>query len=291
MLPPGFSNAPLSSCGNSLMEYALPIALVVVASGALFIAVDWQHLMQGQTTATVHGELNNRTVTVHSLGELADPSWAPVDPLADFPEFGSSNAPPPGPNEDQFCWRNGFCVNLPRTEKVNAGETAGGLGGRYTRQQLAILEKMNQALMSDPANRDLVALLTKTALKGHELAGMQDQFKIQKTVDEHTQRDVYWSRQNQFGALATDLVTFLNSNPNTLPPQAASIIKEATRNINRLSDLRFNTVAKRNGSDLEGVKSNAIQITNNANTVCATRSEVENAEASAAANVPCIRSG
>ncbi len=164
-----------SSAGNALVEYGLPMGLIVVVL-ALGITT-FPTLLQDWFANTVNGNMASDKMSVAALGK-------PV--LSAQMRRNLSMLPPPRADEETVCTDN-YCVNLPIISPNTVVETAGGNGGDMVTRLSAALQQLITQLREEGADESLIALIEQLANEGHSLADIMAQLKAEAEARANSQ--------------------------------------------------------------------------------------------------------
>lgn len=229
----------MSPKGNTLAEYSLPIALLVVVGGAL-IASNTTELFEGKLASVVKGNVVQKQLNVSQLGQFSLPA-------------DTKNLKAPAPDMTQVCFMNpAACLQFPVIDPSKQ-EAVGSMGEKELMSLVALLENLPELLESLGVDPAVVSQVTDLANKGHALSNslkeiqtlcpsgetcsgeQMDQAKMALSTLKETDLDA-------FNGLWQNLQAYLKQNPTALNafPQAYGIIENQVQDIQALvSSLNF----------------------------------------------------
>lgn len=220
--------------GNALVEYVLPLSLVVLVGGAMLWGGDFAGLMQNNLQATNRGTMENASLRIGRMGVLAPPPSA-------------SNLPRLHSGHEQVCFMgSNVCLDIPVIDGV-AGETVGTLGGDIVKRLAAVLQELPGILEELGVDPAVLTMVTDLANQGHtlgeKLKAIQDVCSGGRLCEGPAAQEAF----AEFNALkGAELADFLNrwqtleahlaSNPDALAafPEAHGIIKSKVEEIQAL---------------------------------------------------------
>ncbi len=211
--------------GNALVEYVLPLSLVVLLGGAMLWGGDFAGLMQNNLQATNRGTMDNASLRIGRMGVLAPPPSA-------------SNLPGLRSGHEQVCFTgSNVCLDLPVINGAS-GETVGTLGGDIVQRLAAVLQELPgilEELGVDPAVLSLVTdLANQSHTLGEKLKAIQDVCSGGRLCEGPAAQEAFAEFNALKGAELADflnrwqtLETHLANNPDALAafPEAHGIIK------------------------------------------------------------------
>lgn len=146
--------------GNAMMEYALPLAILVGASGILLTVGNFPAYLKTYLANDNLAKIDNHQMLIPALGSRLSSTGSHAGPA------NSSASPVSG--EQRICLQSGFCIDIP----IIAGggsvsETVGGLGGNLTSALANVFDQIVQQLKAQNADSALINLVTQLALDAH----------------------------------------------------------------------------------------------------------------------------
>lgn len=232
MRTPVFISAPsvkTALAGQQLTEYSLVIGLVGIVSVASLAAFG------GTLLDTLNGTLNPFGASSSATPIAALPLTPGTNPTT---ALGTGNGiggliPAPASNEEQVCFKKGFCINVPKiTEGATVKEAVGGLGGDLLKQHADILKQLVEQLKASNADPSLISAITELSLKGHTVAeslnGLESTCKVQGydetrcLVEPDPTKIHYPTAYQDFNNYTYTIASMLNQ-PN-VPPEVKAIV-------------------------------------------------------------------
>jgi hypothetical protein len=235
--------------GQSLSEYGLVAGLIAVAAlgGMILLGGNIQKQF-GQmlpTSRQTSGAGVNGIAVVDATNLPANLQRA------------SALLPAPKADEQQVCFKSGFCLNMPLMEE-NRPQTAGSLGDQQMNQMAGIMDQVASQLGAAGADPPLVELITKLANSGHGVGTYFDQMSADMkeaaatcgstcTMDYYADPDKFnryqWGgsaegEKNDFQSAWLTVQTYMKENPEAFAafPEAYSILELETQEIMKLAN-------------------------------------------------------
>lgn len=240
------------SKGQSLTEYAFAGALIaVVCIGVLALA--------GGSLLNF-GETYSKEV-YKATGDKISFFGADTSSLGAKGKGLGGVVPPPKKGEEQVCFSNGYCVNLP--SKLTSNTEVVGNNGQYTLAFSKVLKQLADQLKHDPnADPYLKQLISKLAKQGHAL-GSAEQIvdkngKVKKALkkddtvtvyDPNSKKDVKQAKADKkdgintiasaslenalddiskkgqaFDKTYSEFLNYMDKNPNAWPPELNKVV-------------------------------------------------------------------
>ncbi len=164
------------SSGNSLIEYTLPLVVLVIGAGLVAILTDVPGRMAQYMADTLNGEQAGVSIAVRPLGS---------DALAGMRNGGQADGPPgmventpfprssarTGPgyaSTQRACFGSGLCLDIPEVSGSPL-DTTGGLGDGLTHQLADVLDQMAEQMERDGADSGMIDLVSRLANQGHTM--------------------------------------------------------------------------------------------------------------------------
>ena len=235
--------------GTTLVEYGIVGALIMVALIASVMVV-------GKDLNGIFG------MVYKDMGKNITAAGGHVDPLPTQSVAGGAGInniiPPPGTHEEQICYGNGMCVNIPLGEAARV-QTLAGNGGDRTLANARVLRQIAEQLRAEDPNSPLADLIEELANEGHEMgAGEQalagfcpagdtcgaasvDGQLSEVSISEATTRlndmlSGLTGNQAEFNSLHTEINQYLANHPQALPPELASLVNHEAGEINTIAN-------------------------------------------------------
>lgn len=155
--------------GNSVAEYALPIAIVGMVIFALLSLTDLGQIFQTKLTSSQKGTLQDESLNQEITGHLNPGDLPSAENLRAYYR-GNGFTYSEG---NTVCLGGTNCIAVPNIPEGVVAEVDGTLGGRSTHQLAAFLQQIAQQLAADGADRQLQNLVQGLANKGHQMADSQ----------------------------------------------------------------------------------------------------------------------
>jgi len=222
--------------GQSLTEYGLIGALVALASiGALVVlggslSDALQNLWPQATPQITQTAGSEDGAIVSSMGTATHGAQSMPSPIeASGAKFQIG---PPNANQEQICFQNGMCVNIPIFPPSSTVETIGTNGSEFILAYADVLQQIADQLRQDPnADSSLVATISDLANRGHDL-GRQEQeiasLKKQNISLNYSETGTILSaKRKEMEAAQLKLADHLGSHPDALPPALTGLIDES----------------------------------------------------------------
>jgi Flp pilus assembly pilin Flp len=222
---------PAGMQGQSLAEYGMVMGLVAIV-GIAAVA------LLGGNIQDVLASINGGNAAPSTLSVSNTPPGAPSS-------SGNSGiggiVPPPGKGQQQVCFQNGICANIP---VINSSTTitAGSNGAQLTYRFADVLGQIARQLEADPnADPNLYGLLADLANKSKTL-GAEEKILFEENCNLGCGASSLNTPMLQptviayaeFQAVYSDLAAALQSNPNALPPELKNLVLLEAEQINQI---------------------------------------------------------
>lgn len=219
--------------GNNLVEYILPLGLVVI-TGVIAFNSTFMNTLQNSLANTSNGIVEDRTIKTGQMG-ISDA----LPPIVQY-DYG-----PLMEGAQGACFtQSGVCIQIPR---IDLPETVGGLGGDDVAKLALVLDQLPEILKEKGVDPDVVDKVSKLANMGHSLADRLQQIEqlcgsdgtcnpenasqVKALLSEIKKGDL-----TEFLKEWENLNTYLKDNPDALAafPEAYQIIQDKVTQINTL---------------------------------------------------------
>lgn len=240
---------------NSLVEYILPIALVVIGSGTLLFALNAPDQIKNVVKGSNNGEFAGKQLIVKGSGEMNASKIPPELRKAYLAANGNASI-----EGETLCIHGSYCLTVPTIAGGAVAEVDGGLGGTTVKKLAQSLLDLAQQLESAGYPRDLISTIRELANKGHEQGDLLKGFDYLKNgiscggdeadVDcnrisndnepgsANYIRNTLIGKTVEFSQIKNRLDLLISNNPilqNELPPEAINLINKASTNIQSAS--------------------------------------------------------
>lgn len=178
--------------GQSLTEYALPILLLVVASGVIFQATSFLPAMNSNIGQTANGVVQNNRLLISTMGTLPKGTViTPEDPFASVPG-----------QQVSFTLADGKQYSLTMKNPEDLVVVSGGNG--TTNNSLAMLDSLiAQMVANDPEGEDpRIPELKELSARGHRIADAQ------KLLQDNLPAEKFQRPDDRWDYLTSHFVTF-----------------------------------------------------------------------------------
>ncbi|MBY0403989.1 MAG: hypothetical protein K2X66_08820 [Cyanobacteria bacterium] len=238
-------NQPLrvKNWGSSVVEYALPIAIIVVAGGLFLLVSDFNSSLQHKLSGGQKAKVENQKLQIQHEGHLK----LQEIPQEHYEAYMRGNGIT-FMKDDILCISGQNCLVVPSVQAGAVSEVDGGLGGSTVKKLAQSLSDLANQLKASGFDSNVVNLVRKLANKGHEEGDIllqANQFKNGVPCDSDlcnalgaptpgtptTLRDSAGSAGREFISAKSELDAFIAAHPDALPPQAIQLINGASSNI------------------------------------------------------------
>lgn len=164
--------------GNALMEYSLPLVILLVMSGLLGTFGGWVQNFQSYLQNSTNSQIDNHMLKIPALGVGVLPSTGSTSGVVPSTAASAGNTvlmvSPPGTGQQQICLSSSkMCINIPEvTGSGTVSDTLGGLGGNLVTSYASVFDQIAAQLKAQNADPALVTLITNLAQNGHNIGNM-----------------------------------------------------------------------------------------------------------------------
>lgn len=257
-----------SHAANSIVEYLLPLAVILVLGGVLVGMGDLSGSFQGAMSQSGRGTLENRKLKLSHMGKV-DTSKLTRGQLIDFYRMDGQTFV----NGNVLCLQGQECLNIPSIAGGPVSETDGSLGGSTVSRYSQLLTQTADSLQRLGAPDGLVAQIRQLANSGHGWA--EDWTALSKSCPNKIcpkysgpmAMGMNTPRTKFFGALDS-FRQYVNAHPDAFKdyPEAGVIIQNASQNMN--SVIQYSSNAWDGNENFFTLISDAKLVHMDANTVC-----------------------